>query len=90
MVRRESITLFVDMDLDDDVAAVIVQAERVQAEWVARQKAPPVTQEASAPGASQTSEVEVEEGAKDLVPEPEKTGALSLKVRGLGVSKTGR
>ncbi|KAF8134824.1 hypothetical protein EV363DRAFT_1294610 [Boletus edulis] len=31
-VRREAITLFVDMDLDDDVAAVIVQAEQVQAE----------------------------------------------------------
>ncbi|KAF8130623.1 hypothetical protein EV363DRAFT_1296693 [Boletus edulis] len=76
-VRREAITLFINMDLDDDVAAVIVQAERVQAEWVAQQKVLPMTQEASAPGTSQMSKVEVKEGAKDLVPEPEKTGASS-------------
>ncbi|KAF8124192.1 hypothetical protein EV363DRAFT_1299906 [Boletus edulis] len=75
--HREAITLFVDTDLDDYVAASIVQAERVQAEWVAWQKAPPATQEASTPGTSQTLEVEVEEGTKDLIPELEKAGALS-------------
>ncbi|KAF8130598.1 hypothetical protein EV363DRAFT_1450400 [Boletus edulis] len=84
-VRREAITLFVNMDLDDDVAAVIVQAERVQAEWVARQKAPPVTQEASAPGTSQTSEVEVEEGAKDLVSE---LGKMGVSLGALSVSSS--
>ncbi|KAF8137044.1 hypothetical protein EV363DRAFT_1445970 [Boletus edulis] len=75
MVCREAITLFVDMDLDDDVAASIVQAEQVQAEWVAWQMVPPATQEASAPVViSQMSKVEVEEGAKDLIPKLERTG----------------
>ncbi|KAF8123996.1 hypothetical protein EV363DRAFT_1300045 [Boletus edulis] len=76
----EAITLFIDTDLDDNMAAVIVQVEQVQAEWMEQQKALPATQEAAAPGTSLASEVEVEESTKDLHPEPEKV-AVSMVVR---------